>query len=71
MHRSDAYSSTSYSRGIRWLPSPEVCQLDRWVCLSCHLAGDNTKISYGHVTKIPRNGGLLSEPTAEVNGNDP
>ena len=24
MHRSDAYSSTSYSRGIRWLPSPEV-----------------------------------------------
>ena len=30
-----------------------------------------TKISYGHVTKIPRNDGLLSEPTTEVNGNDP
>ena len=30
-----------------------------------------TKISYGHVTKIPREDGLLSEPTTEVNGNDP
>ena len=27
IHRSGAYSSTSYSRGIRWLPSPEVCQM--------------------------------------------
>ena len=27
MHQSDAYSSTSYSRGIRWLPSPEVCRM--------------------------------------------
>ena len=26
-HRSDAYSSSSYSRGIRWLPSPEVCRM--------------------------------------------
>ena len=26
-HRFDAYSSTSYSRGIRWLPSPEVCRM--------------------------------------------
>ena len=30
-----------------------------------------TKISYGHVTKIPRDDGLLYEPTTEVNGNDP
>ena len=30
-----------------------------------------TKISYGHVMKIPRDDGLLSEPTTEVNGNDP
>ena len=30
-----------------------------------------TKISYGHLTKIPRDDGLLSEPTTEVNGNDP
>ena len=30
-----------------------------------------TKISYGHVTKIPRDDGLLSEPNTEVNGNDP
>ena len=30
-----------------------------------------TKISYGHVTKIPCDDGLLSEPTTEVNGNDP
>ena len=31
-----------------------------------------TKVSYGHVTKIPRrDNGLLSEPTTEVNGNDP
>ena len=30
-----------------------------------------TKISYGHVTKIPSDDGLLSEPTPEVNGNDP
>ena len=29
MHRFDAYSSTSYSRGIRWLPSPEVCRMIR------------------------------------------
>ena len=29
MHRFDAYSSTSYSRGIRWLPSPEVCRMVR------------------------------------------
>ena len=29
------------------------------------------KISYGHVTKIPRDDGLLSEPTTELNGNDP
>ena len=29
------------------------------------------KITYGHVTKIPRDDGLLSEPTTEVNGNDP
>ena len=27
MHRSDAYSSTSYSRGIRWLPSSELCRI--------------------------------------------
>ena len=32
MHRSDAYSSTSYSRGIRWLPSPEVCRMSSLVC---------------------------------------
>ena len=30
-----------------------------------------TKISYGHVTKIPCDDGLLFEPTTEVNGNDP
>ena len=29
MHRSDAYSSTNYSRGIRWLPSPEVCRMSQ------------------------------------------
>ena len=29
------------------------------------------KIGYNHVTKIPRDDGLLSEPTTEVNGNDP
>ena len=29
MHRFDAYSSNSYSRGIRWLPSPEVCRMGR------------------------------------------
>ena len=28
-------------------------------------------ISCGHMTKIPRDNGLLSEPTTEVNGNDP
>ena len=28
-------------------------------------------MSYGHLTKIPRDDGLLSEPTTEVNGNDP
>ena len=27
MHRSDAYYFTSYSRGIRWLTSPEVCRM--------------------------------------------
>ena len=27
MHQSDAYSSTSYSRGIRWLPSPEIFRM--------------------------------------------
>ena len=27
MHRSHAYYSTSYNRGIRWLPSPEVCRM--------------------------------------------
>ena len=30
-----------------------------------------TKISYGHVTKIPRDDSQLSEATIEVNGNDP
>ena len=30
-----------------------------------------TTISYGHVKKIPRDDGLLSEPTTGVNGNDP
>ena len=30
-----------------------------------------TKVSYGNVTKIPRDDGLLSERTTEVNGNDP
>ena len=34
MHQSDAYSSTSYSRGIQWLPSPEVCRMTE--------ASDNT-----------------------------
>ena len=29
------------------------------------------KISYSHVMKIPRGDCLLSEPTTEVNGNDP
>ena len=28
------------------------------------------KNQLGHVTKIPRDDGLLSEPTTEVNGND-
>ena len=27
MHRSDAYSSTSYSREIWWLRSPEICRM--------------------------------------------
>ena len=27
IHRSDAYSSTSYSQEIGWLPSPEVCRM--------------------------------------------
>ena len=31
MHRSGAYSSTSNSRRIRWLPSPEVCRMLRHV----------------------------------------
>ena len=31
----------------------------------------STKISYGHMTKIPRDDGLLSEPTTEVNENNP
>ena len=29
------------------------------------------KFSYGHVTKTPNDDCLLSEPTTEVNGNDP
>ena len=29
------------------------------------------KNQIGHVTKIPRDDGLLSEPTTEVNGDDP
>ena len=29
------------------------------------------KMSYGHVTKIPRDDSLFSEPASEVNGNDP
>ena len=29
------------------------------------------EVFYGHVTKIPRDYGLFSEPTTEVNGNDP
>ena len=28
-------------------------------------------LEYGHVTKISRDDGLLSEPTTEVNGNEP
>ena len=31
----------------------------------------NRKISNSHVTKIPRDDGLLSESTTEVNGNNP
>ena len=31
----------------------------------------SNKNQYGHVTKIPRDDGLLPEPTTEVNGNDP
>ena len=27
LYRSDAYYSTSYSPGICWLPSPEVCRM--------------------------------------------
>ena len=30
-----------------------------------------TKMSYGHVTNMSRDGRLLSEPTTMVNGNDP
>ena len=30
-----------------------------------------TKISHGHVTKMPSDDGPLSEPTTEVNGYDP
>ena len=45
MHRFDAYSSTSYSRGIRWLPSPEVCRMR-----CCHT---------DHVTESSINGDLL------------
>ena len=30
----------------------------------------NKKNPHGYVTKIPRDDGLLSEPTTEVNGND-
>ena len=31
----------------------------------------NKEIRNGHIAKVPRDDGLLSEPTTEVNGNDP
>ena len=39
MHRFDAYSSTSYSRGIRWLPSPDVCRMQRERAIGMLTAG--------------------------------
>ena len=36
-----------------------------------NLASILNKISKSHMTKIPHDDGLLSEPTTEVNGNDP
>ena len=41
MHRFDAYSSTSYSRGIRRLPSPEVCRMASDVCQWTTSGSDN------------------------------
>ena len=46
MHRFDAYSSTSYSRGIRWLPSPEVCRMP---ILYYHFA-EFSVLSFDYVT---------------------
>ena len=41
MHRYDAYSSTSYSRGIRWLPSPEYAEWGSWVKNGTTFLSDN------------------------------
>ena len=40
-------------------------------CTNQNLTPILTKISYGLVTKTPRDDDLLSAPTIEVNGNDP
>ena len=39
------------------------------IYLSGSYASFKQKFSCGHVTKTPRDDGLLSEPTTEVNGN--
>ena len=48
MHRSDAYYATSYSRGIRGLPSSEVCRMITWV----HIYKPSTRKSFVLFPKI-------------------
>ena len=48
----------------------------KWTIFSTFFTDQNptpvwNKMSYGQVTKTSRDAGLLSEPTTEVNGNDP
>ena len=40
-------------------------------CTDQNLTPILNKNQYGHVTKTPRDDGLLSQPTTEVNDNDP
>ena len=60
MHRFDAYSSTSYSRGIRRLPSPEVC---RMVVTPVNIATEYQPNSKERLFKNNKLPGLIGPPS--------
>ena len=79
MHRYDAYSFTSYSRGIWWLQSPQVCRMLTvfipksflpWVCSSFGLIAElacHISLFFFFKLPIPHIGSIDTGHTSDFN----